>query len=98
MIHGPDGSFAIFLVNWEVLSAVGVQPSTTKLPELTDPDVMTALFLPQPAKLRQRASGVVARMNAPLVGDKYDQREPREIGSTESWEGRRQVASHGHVK
>ena len=49
MIHRPDGSFAMYLVNWGVLSAVGVQPSTSKLPELTDPDVMTALFLSQPA-------------------------------------------------
>jgi hypothetical protein len=32
-----------------VLSAVGVQPSTTKLTELTDPDVITALTIPQPA-------------------------------------------------
>jgi hypothetical protein len=39
----------MYLVNWGVLSAVGVQPSTAKLPELTDPDVMRALFLPQPA-------------------------------------------------
>jgi hypothetical protein len=49
LIHRPDGSFATYLVNWGVRSAAGVQPSTTKLPELTGPDVMTALFLPQPA-------------------------------------------------
>ena len=49
MVHRPDGSFAMYRVNWGVLSAVGVQPSTTKLPELTDPDVITALTIPQPA-------------------------------------------------
>jgi hypothetical protein len=37
-----------------VLSAVGVQPSTTKLPELTDPDVMTALSSRNP---RTKAAG-----------------------------------------
>ena len=49
MIHRPDGSFAIYLVNKEVRSTADVQPSTTRLPELTDPGVMTALTLPQPA-------------------------------------------------
>jgi len=44
-----EGSFAMYLVNWGVRSAAGVRPSTTRLPELTDPDVMTALSLPQPA-------------------------------------------------
>src|ERR1700722_15862435 len=49
MIHRPDGSFAMYLVNWGVRSTADVQPSTARLPELTDPDVMTALSLPQPA-------------------------------------------------
>ena len=49
MIHMPDGSFAMYLVNWGVRSTAGVQPSTTRLPELTDPDVMTALSVSQPA-------------------------------------------------
>jgi hypothetical protein len=39
----------MYLVNWGVRSAAEVQPSTTRLPELTDPDVMTAFSLPQPA-------------------------------------------------
>jgi hypothetical protein len=47
MIHRPDGSFAMYLVNWGVRSAADVQPSTTRLPDLTDPDVMMALTFPQ---------------------------------------------------
>jgi hypothetical protein len=54
MIHRPDGSFAMYLVNWGVRSAANVQPSTTRLPELTDPDVMTALTFPQPANKEGR--------------------------------------------
>ena len=73
MIHGPDGSFAMYLVNWGVRSAAEVQPSTTRLPELTDPDVMTAFSPPTTRERRQQVSGVVARMNdTPLFGDKYD--------------------------
>jgi len=48
MIHRPKGSFAMYFVDWGVLSTADVQPSTTRLPEVTDPDVMTALTLPQP--------------------------------------------------
>jgi hypothetical protein len=50
MIHRPDGSFAMYLVNWGERSAADVRPSTTRLPQLTDPDVMTALTFPQPTK------------------------------------------------
>jgi hypothetical protein len=49
MIHRLDGSFAMYLVNWGAASTAGVQPFTTRLPELTDPDVMTALTIPQAA-------------------------------------------------
>ena len=45
MIHGPNGSFAMYLVNWGAASTAGVQPFTTRLPELTDPDVMTGLTI-----------------------------------------------------
>ena len=47
MIHRPDGSFAMYLVNWGVASTAGVQPFTTRLPELIGPDVMTALTFPR---------------------------------------------------
>ena len=49
MIHRPDGSFALYLVNWEIRSDADFQPSITRLPELTDPRVMTALTFTQPA-------------------------------------------------
>jgi len=49
MIHRPDGSFALYHVNWGVRSTAHFQPSTTRLPELSDPDVMTALTFPQAA-------------------------------------------------
>jgi hypothetical protein len=49
MIHRPDGSFAPYLVNWEIRLTGDVQPSTTRLRELPVPDVMTARSLPQPA-------------------------------------------------
>jgi hypothetical protein len=39
----------MYLVNWGVRSAAAVQPSTTRLSELTDQGVMTALTFPQPA-------------------------------------------------
>jgi hypothetical protein len=43
MIHRPDGSFALCLVNWEVRSDADFQPPIARLPELTEPRVMTAL-------------------------------------------------------
>jgi hypothetical protein len=46
MIHG---SFALHLVNWEIRSGADFQPFITRLPELTDPRVMTALTFTQPA-------------------------------------------------
>ena len=49
MIQRPVGRFAMYLVNWGGQSAADVQLSTTRLPELTDPDVLTALTVPQPA-------------------------------------------------
>ena len=49
IILRPDGSVAIYLVNWGVPSAADVQPTATRVPELIDPDVMTALTVPRPA-------------------------------------------------
>jgi hypothetical protein len=49
MIHRPDGSFALYLVNWGIRLTADVQPTATRLPELTVPDGMTALSFPQPA-------------------------------------------------
>ncbi len=49
MISRSDGSFALYLVNWEGASAAHFQPSLTKIPELATPDVTTSLSWPQPA-------------------------------------------------
>ena len=49
MIHRPDGSLGVYLVNWGVRSTADLQPSTKRLPDLTDQDVMTALTFPGPA-------------------------------------------------
>jgi hypothetical protein len=49
MIHRPGGSFALYLVNWGAGSTADFQPSTTRLPELTDPGEMTVLTFPRPA-------------------------------------------------
>jgi hypothetical protein len=46
MIHG---SFALYLVNWEIRSAADFQFFITRLPERTDPRVITALTFTQPA-------------------------------------------------
>jgi hypothetical protein len=54
MIHRPDGNYAMYLVNWGVRSAADVQPSTTRLPKLTDPDVVTDLTFPQPVNESSR--------------------------------------------
>jgi hypothetical protein len=48
MIHRPDGSFALYLVNWEMRSAGNFQPSLVSIPELTLPQVITAFTSPQP--------------------------------------------------
>ena len=43
MIPRPDGGFALYLVNWEIPSAGTLQPSLTKIPQLTVPLVVTAV-------------------------------------------------------
>jgi hypothetical protein len=48
MIHRPDASFALYLVNWEIRSAGNFQPSLVRIPELTVPQVVTAFTSPQP--------------------------------------------------
>jgi hypothetical protein len=48
-IHRPDGSFALYLVNWVVRSPAHFQPLLTRIPELAVPQVVTALTSPQPA-------------------------------------------------
>jgi hypothetical protein len=47
MIHRPDGSFALYLVNWGVGSTADFQPSLTRIPEVAVPKVVTALSYPQ---------------------------------------------------
>jgi hypothetical protein len=42
MIHRPDGSFALYLVNWEVRSAGNFQPFLIRIPELIVPEVVNA--------------------------------------------------------
>ena len=54
MIHRPDGSFALYLVNWGVRSTAQFQPSLTRIPELTVTQVVTALTSPQPANKESR--------------------------------------------
>jgi len=49
MIHRPDGSFALYLVNWDVGSTAHFQPSLTRIPELAVPQAATSLTSPQPA-------------------------------------------------
>jgi len=54
MIHRPDGSFALYLVNWGVRSTAHIQPSLTRIAELAVPQVVTALTSPQPANNENR--------------------------------------------
>ena len=54
MIHRPDGSFALYLVNWGVRSTAHFQPSLTRIQEPTGPQVVTALTSPQPANKESR--------------------------------------------
>jgi hypothetical protein len=42
MIHRPDGSFALYLVNREVRSAGNFQPFLIRIPELIVPEVVNA--------------------------------------------------------
>jgi hypothetical protein len=49
MIHRQDGSLALYLVNSAMWSDGHFEPSITRLPELTDPGVTTALTITQPA-------------------------------------------------
>jgi hypothetical protein len=54
MIHRPDGSFTLYLVNWGVRSTARFQPSLTRIQELAGPQVATALISPQPANKENR--------------------------------------------
>jgi hypothetical protein len=49
LIHRPDGSFALYLVNWGVWSTAHFQPLLIRIPELAAPQGVTALTSPQPA-------------------------------------------------
>jgi hypothetical protein len=53
-IHRPDGSFALYLVNWVVRSTAHFEPSLTRIPELAVPHALTALTVPQPANKESR--------------------------------------------
>ena len=46
IIHRADGSFALYLVNWEIPSATNFLPSVIRIPELTVPQVLTAATSP----------------------------------------------------
>jgi hypothetical protein len=54
MIHRPDGSFALYLVDWGIRSTGDFQPSLIRIPELAVPQVVTALTSPQPANKESR--------------------------------------------
>jgi hypothetical protein len=54
MIHRPDGTFALYHVNWGVRSSAHFQPSLTRIQEPTGPQVVTALTSPQPANKESR--------------------------------------------
>jgi hypothetical protein len=49
MIHQPDGSFALYHVNWGVRSTAHFRPALTRIQEPTGPQAVTALTSPQPA-------------------------------------------------
>jgi hypothetical protein len=49
MIHRPDKSFALYLVNWGVWSTAHFPPWLTRIPELAVPQVATAPTSAQPA-------------------------------------------------
>jgi hypothetical protein len=48
MIHRPGGSFALYLVNWEVRSAGNFQPFLIRIPEAIVPEVVNAFTPPRP--------------------------------------------------
>ncbi len=54
MIHRPDGSLALYHVNWGVRSTAHSRPSLTRVPELAVPQVVTALTSPPPANKESR--------------------------------------------
>ena len=54
MIHQPDGCFAIYHVNWGILSTARFQLSLTRIQEPTGPQVVTALASPQPTNEESR--------------------------------------------
>ena len=54
MIHRPDGSFALYLVDWGVRPTTHFRPLLTRIPELAVPQVATALTSPQPKSKESR--------------------------------------------
>lgn len=54
LIHRPEGSLALYLVNGGVRSTAHFQPSLTRIPELAVPQAVTALSSPQPANKESR--------------------------------------------
>jgi len=53
IILRPDGSFALYLVDWGLRSTGNFQPSLIRIPELADPQA-TVLTSPQPASKESR--------------------------------------------
>jgi len=54
MIHRPDGSFALYLVSWEIGSCGHCQPSLIRIPEPTVPQVETGFIPPEAEKKSSR--------------------------------------------
>lgn len=65
MIHRPDGTFALYLVNWKTNSAGNFHPSPIRIPELTVADEDCFCFAPT-REQRSQGSGSVAPMNDAL--------------------------------
>ena len=65
MMHRPDGTFALYLVNWKIRSAGNFQPSPFRIPELTVA-VGDCLCFATTGEQRFQVSGGVAPMNGAL--------------------------------
>lgn len=65
MIHRPDGTFGLYLVNWKINSAGNFQPSPIRIPELKAADGDCFCFAPT-REQRFQGSGAVAPMNDAL--------------------------------
>ena len=64
MIHRPDGSFALYLVDWGIRSTGDFQPSTHQNPRAGRSAGGHCSYLPTTREQRKQVSGVVAPMNA----------------------------------